>query len=117
MGGRYRCLVIAIALFCGVTSHAATSVGYIKNGLIAHWDGVENAGRGVHDSAATVWKDLVAGRQFSLYNVAVEDNAMVFAGAQTSYGELSAADTAATFENASDGTLEIVYASRSTSRS
>lgn len=117
MGGGYRCLVIAIALLCGVTSHAATSVGYIKNGLIAHWDGVENAGRGVHDSAATVWKDLVAGRQFSLYNVAVEDNAMVFAGAQTSYGELSAADTAATFENASDGTLEIVYASRSTSRS
>lgn len=113
----YRCLMIAIALFCGVTSHAATSVGYIKNGLVAHWDGVENAGRGVHDSAATVWKDLVAGRQFSLYNVAVEDNAMVFAGAQTSYGELSAADTAATFENASDGTLEIVYASRSTSGS
>ena len=112
-GGKYRSLLIAAAILIAATSHAATSVGYIKNGLVAHWDGVENAGRGVHDPSATVWKDLIEGREFTLYNVTVEDNGMVFAGAQTSYGELSAADTDATFEKASDGTLEIVYASRS----
>jgi hypothetical protein len=32
---------------------------YIQDGLVAMWDGIENAGWGVHDSAATVWKDLV----------------------------------------------------------
>lgn len=31
---------------------------YIQDGLIAMWDGVENAGWGVHDPNARVWKDL-----------------------------------------------------------
>ena len=104
---------LAASLAASPMALASSTASYIRNGLVAHWDGVENAGRGVHDPSATVWKDLVAGREFTLYNVTVEDNGMVFAGAQTSYGELGAADTAATFENASDGTLEIVYASRS----
>ena len=102
--------ILAAATLAASSALAATSVGYIKNGLVAHWDGVENAGRGVHDPSATVWKDLVAGREFTLSNVTVADNSMVFKGVQTSYGELSVADTAATFEKASDGTLEIVYA-------
>ena len=102
------CAFICLAAF---GAFAETSASYIRSGLVAHWDGVENAGRGAHNSSATAWKDLIGGREFTLYNVSVEDNAMVFAGAQTSYGELSAADTAATFETASDGTLEIVYAS------
>lgn len=108
---------LAASLAAAPMALASSTASYIRNGLVAHWDGVENAGRGVHDPSATVWKDLVEGREFTLYNVTVEDNGMVFAGAQTSYGELGAADTAATFENASDGTLEIVYASRSTSES
>jgi len=108
---------LAASLAASPMALASSTASYIRNGLVAHWDGVENAGRGVHDPSATVWKDLIEGREFTLYNVTVEDNGMVFAGAQTSYGELGAADTAATFENASDGTLEIVYASRSTSGS
>ena len=104
---------LAASLAASPMALASSTARYIQDGLVAHWDGVENAGRGVHDPSATVWKDLVAGREFTLYNVTVEDNGMVFAGAQTSYGELSAADTDATFEKASDGTLEIVYASRS----
>lgn len=32
---------------------------YVQDGLVAMWDGVDNAGVGVHDSEATVWKDLV----------------------------------------------------------
>jgi hypothetical protein len=31
---------------------------YVTDGLVAMWDGIENAGWGVHDDAATVWKDL-----------------------------------------------------------
>ena len=31
---------------------------YVQDGLIAMWDGIENAGWGTHDPNATVWKDL-----------------------------------------------------------
>lgn len=31
---------------------------YVTDGLVAMWDGEWNAGGGVHDASATVWKDL-----------------------------------------------------------
>ena len=35
-----------------------TAKDYVQDGLIAMWDGIENAGWGVHDPNATVWKEL-----------------------------------------------------------
>ena len=35
-----------------------TAADYVQDGLIAMWDGIENAGFGVHDPNATTWKDL-----------------------------------------------------------
>ena len=35
-----------------------TSASYVQDGLIAQWDGIDNAGTGTHDPNATVWKDL-----------------------------------------------------------
>ena len=35
-----------------------TARDYVQDGLIAMWDGIENAGWGVHDAEATAWKDL-----------------------------------------------------------
>ena len=44
---------------CGMASAAVyTSRSYVQGGLIAQWDGIDNAGTGVHDSGAAVWKDL-----------------------------------------------------------
>lgn len=37
----------------------STAKDYIQDGLVAMWDGIENAGWGTHDANATVWKDLV----------------------------------------------------------
>lgn len=34
---------------------------YVTDGLIAMWDGEWNAGGGIHDAAATMWKNLVSG--------------------------------------------------------
>lgn len=31
---------------------------YVQDGLVAMWDGIENAGWGTHDPNATMWKDL-----------------------------------------------------------
>ena len=38
-----------------------TARDYVQSGLVAMWDGIENAGWGVHDANATTWKDLVSG--------------------------------------------------------
>ena len=40
---------------------------YVQDGLVAMWDGIENAGWGVHDPNATVWKDLVGDRDITLH--------------------------------------------------
>ena len=37
---------------------APTARDYVQDGLIAMWDGIENAWWGVHDPNATTWKDL-----------------------------------------------------------
>ena len=39
-----------------------TAKDYVQDGLIAMWDGIENAGWGVHDPNATVWKNLISGQ-------------------------------------------------------
>lgn len=43
-----------------------TADAYIQDGLILHWDGIENVGYGTHDSASTVWRDLVGGVELTL---------------------------------------------------
>ena len=98
--------------FATFVASAASTSSYVQDGLIACWDGIENGGKGIHNSETTVWKDVVGGREFTLTGVTVNDDRMTFAGTATSYGALSASDTIATFGSAKDGTLEVVYASR-----
>lgn len=39
------------------------AAAYVQDGLVAHWDGIENVGLGLaHDGAAKVWKDLTGNR-------------------------------------------------------
>ena len=54
-----------------------TAKSYVQDGLVAMWDGIENAGWGKHDANATGWKDLVGTRDFSLVanKAYFEDNA------------------------------------------
>ena len=39
---------------------------YVQDGLVAMWDGIENAGWGTHDPNATSWVDLSSGNIVSL---------------------------------------------------
>ena len=65
-----------------------TAKDYVQDGLIAMWDGIENAGFGVHDPNATVWKDLVGefdltvniNAFFSQYGLCSYDNSSVIKG-------------------------------------
>lgn len=48
-----------------------TARDYVQDGLVAMWDGIENAGWGVHDPNATVWTDLVNGMGITLIKQAM----------------------------------------------
>lgn len=73
------------------TKSGYTAKDYVQDGLIAMWDGIENAGWGVHDPNATVWKDLSGnGNDLSLVNVGIESKSMRFsAGSYATRNELS----------------------------
>lgn len=55
-----------------------TAKDYVQDGLVAMWDGIENAGWETHDAAATVWKDLVGSRDLTLTSISsFENNCLV----------------------------------------
>ncbi len=39
---------------------------YVQDGLVAMWDGIENAGVGKHSPNTTTWKDLVGNRDLTI---------------------------------------------------
>ena len=63
--------LVAVCLVAALSVSAASTSSYVQDGLIACWDGIENAGAGVHDGGATVWKDVKGGYEFSLTGVTV----------------------------------------------
>ena len=57
--------------------HSAALPGsdaYVQEGLIAQWDAIDNVGTGVHDPAATAWKDLKGNYDLTLMNNAAWKN-------------------------------------------
>lgn len=49
-----------------------TAKSYVQDGLVAMWDGIENAGWGIHDQNATEWKDLSGnGRDLTVRDIAL----------------------------------------------
>ncbi|MBR4170323.1 MAG: hypothetical protein IKR48_01580 [Kiritimatiellae bacterium] len=49
------------ALFQPIDANDTTAQSYVQDGLIAQWDGIENAGYGLHDANATKPIELVSG--------------------------------------------------------
>ena len=67
-----------------------TAKDYVQSGLVAMWDGIENAGWGTHNASATKWKDLVGNYDFNLnYSTTIYSNHIYCDGRQ------SAGDTGA----------------------
>ncbi len=81
--------IVASAL-CGVMAFASavaygyTSASYVRDGLIAQWDGIDNVGIGIHDPGTKVWKDLAGNYDLTLLpkgSWSDEGNALVVNGA------------------------------------
>ena len=51
-------MIAARQIAFGKAAKGLSAKDYVQDGLIAMWDGIENAGWGVHDANATMWKDL-----------------------------------------------------------
>ncbi|MBO7721203.1 MAG: hypothetical protein J6T01_02235 [Kiritimatiellae bacterium] len=56
-----RALAVAAAICCGSASADVPASAYVQDGLVAQFDGIENAGVGTHDANATTWVNLATG--------------------------------------------------------
>ena len=112
-----KLMMAVAACVCAVGAFAETTEAYVKDGLIAMWDGWENNGAGGHATELTEWKDTTGTYSFVFdenSGITVDGAALVFPTAQAGGATLSADDTAATFNLARSGTLEIVMISDGT---
>ena len=55
-------------LAAGADGGGYTSASYVQEGLIAQWDGIDNAGTGTHNPLSAVWKDLKGSCDMTLLN-------------------------------------------------
>ena len=78
---RARSLITARNMTMGGT-RKLTVRDYVQDGLIAMWDGIENAGLGVHDYASRKWKDLVGNNDITLDGGVFGDNALICNGSR-----------------------------------
>ena len=51
---------------------------YITDGIVALWDGIDNAGFGIHDLDAIAWTDCIGGNQIVLKARAYFDDDSVY---------------------------------------
>ena len=102
-----KCAAFAVAAVVAcLGAEAETSRGYVRDGLVAMWDGHENSGAGLHRAEATTWVDLVGGVEIDLPDwVSVEDHSLYSAGGTShvsvklsSIDGLSSSDAAWTIE-------------------
>ena len=52
------CAVLPLFVAIAGGGGGVNSSSYVRRGLVAHWDAIDNVGVGVHDASATTWKDL-----------------------------------------------------------
>ena len=81
-----------------------TARDYIQDGLVAMWDGIENAGWGIHDPNATTWKDLVGSYDAVRQVADWQYNCAVFNGTES-----RVAKTGSLLGKPSNVTAEVVY--------
>ena len=56
---RLSVLLAALPFLCLTPARAAVDAhSYVQKGLVACYDGIDNAGTGTHDATATTWADL-----------------------------------------------------------
>ena len=99
-----------VSCFAMLSIQAEMVSSYVTDGLILHYDAIENAGIGVHSDTPTVWKDLSGnGHDLTLptSGLTVGADEMAFDHA---IGEVSNVECLAEDSDTTDFTLEVVFA-------
>lgn len=72
---------LAVAQAPASVKNKISAKSYVQNGLVAQWDGIENAGSGRHQAERTEWLDLKGGKSISLTKAAsFSENALICNG-------------------------------------
>lgn len=104
--------VTAVFVYVGEGAQKLSALNYVTNGLVGHWDGIENVGYGLsHDTTAqTAWKDLRGtGADFSVPEAFVwNDTGLTVIRSTCSYTANKANQAFAAY-NAGAYTCEMVY--------
>ena len=68
-----KAMVTVVAAICctGAALAALTSRSYVQDGLVAQYDGIDNAGYGIHSDSTNVWVDLTGNGNDGTVNSAV----------------------------------------------
>ena len=68
-----KAMVTVIAAICctGAALAALTSRSYVQDGLVAQYDGIDNAGYGIHSDSTNIWVDLTGNGNDGTVNSAV----------------------------------------------
>ena len=84
------------------------TTSYIQDGLVAMYDGIDNAGRGVHDPNASAWVDLAGEQDMALHNgdVYFTDYGLALPKDGIIYGVADAADPLSSI-NGANTTVEL----------
>ena len=107
----YRMRVVKLAASCAAALVCGGLwAGYVTDGLVLHYDAIDNAGTGVHSGSPTVWKDLSGnGHDLTLptSGLTVGADEMTF---DRAVGEVSNVECLAEDSDTTDFTLEVVFA-------
>ena len=82
-----------------------TARDYVQDGLVAMWDGFENAGYGTHDDTATTWKDLIG----NIDATAINSPIFLYKYTDTSNGYWSLPSSVREIVEAQSLTAEVVF--------
>ena len=108
--GSFAAAIAAVS--CAFSASAESTFDYVQDDLVAIWDGFENNGFGGHATALTEWTDTSGKHSFVFKEnsgITVDGSSLVFTGDTGCYATMDASGTAATFDLARNGTLEVVF--------
>ena len=63
---KMKLIAVLSVVLCVAGAFAASNADYVQDGLVTHFDAIDNEGTGTHNASATKWKDLKGSASITL---------------------------------------------------
>ena len=63
---KMKLIAVLSVILCVAGAFAASNADYVQDGLVTHFDAIDNAGTGAHVSNATAWRELKGSASITL---------------------------------------------------